>query len=63
VDFSVFPHLNHPMMPENTLPAAQRWAANLTGPCYAMDDQSAIRVQGGTVEVVSDGEWVQLTPH
>lgn len=62
VDFSVFPHLNHPMMPENTLPAAQRWAANLTWPCYAMDDQTAIRVEGGTVEVVSDGEWVQLTP-
>jgi dipeptidase E len=27
VDFSIFPHLDHPACPENTMAAAERWAA------------------------------------
>src|SRR5581483_10164685 len=27
VDFSIFPHLEHPDMPTNTMAAAERWAA------------------------------------
>jgi dipeptidase E len=44
-------------MPENTLANAQRWAASIGGPAYAIDDQTAIKVVGGTVEVVSEGSW------
>ena len=62
VDFSIFPHLNHEMLPGNTLPAAERWAADMTGPCYAVDDQTAFKVVGGVVEVISEGHWKQLTP-
>jgi len=57
VDFSIFPHLDHEMMPENTLPEARRWAADLGGPAYALDDQSALVVVDGSVEVVSEGQW------
>jgi len=57
VDFSIFPHLGHEMMPDNTLAEAERWAADLDGPAYAMDDQTAIKVTDGTVEVVSEGQW------
>jgi dipeptidase E len=57
VDFSIFPHLGHELMPDNTMEAAERWAADLGGPAYAMDDQSAITVVDGTVEVVSEGQW------
>lgn len=57
VDFSIFPHLDHPSFPDNALPEAQRWAAGIGGPSYAIDDQTAIRVAGGTVEVVSEGHW------
>ena len=32
VDFSIFPHLDHPMLPYNTLADAERWAATLAGP-------------------------------
>jgi dipeptidase E len=60
VDFSIFPHLDHELMPDNTLPEAERWAADLAGPAYAMDDQSAITVVDGTVEVVSEGHWTAL---
>jgi dipeptidase E len=57
VDFSIFPHLGHELMPENTMDAAERWAANLGGPAYAIDDETAIRVIDGTVDVVSEGQW------
>ena len=57
VDFSIFPHLNHEMMPENTMAQAERWAAGIAGPAYAIDDQTAIAVTDGTIEVVSEGLW------
>jgi dipeptidase E len=57
VDFSIFPHLGHPMMPENTLAEAERWAAGLGCPSYAIDEQTAVRVVDGTVDVVSEGQW------
>ena len=59
VDFAIFPHLD--VFPENTLAEAERWAAGLGVPAYALDDQSAIKVTGGTVEVVSEGRWQQLS--
>jgi len=37
--------------------AAERWAAGLTVPAYAIDDETAIKVVGRTVEVVSEGKW------
>ena len=57
VDFSIFPHLDHPAMPENTLAHAERWAAGMPGPAYAIDDETAIKVVDGAVEVVSEGHW------
>ena len=57
VDFSIFPHLDHELMPENTLAEAERWAAGIGGPAYAIDDETAIRVVDGSVEVVSEGHW------
>jgi dipeptidase E len=60
VDFSIFPHLDHEMMPRNTLADAERWAAGIAGPAYAIDDQTAIKVVDGHVEVVSEGQWKQF---
>lgn len=57
VDFSIFPHLDHPDLPDNTMATAERWAAGMTGPAYAIDDETAIKVVDGTVEVVSEGHW------
>jgi dipeptidase E len=57
VDFSMFPHLDHEMLPGNTMAAAENWAARIQGPAYAMDDQTAIKVIDGTVEVISEGHW------
>jgi dipeptidase E len=57
VDFSIFPHVDHPDLPENTMAAAEQWAADLGGPAYAICDDTAIRVVDGTVDVVSEGHW------
>jgi dipeptidase E len=61
VDFSIFPHLDNPACPENVMPAAEKWAAEIQVPGYALDDESAIKVVDGAVEVVSEGNWRLLT--
>lgn len=60
VDFSIFPHLDHPDLPTNTMSAAEKWAANLGGPAYVIDDDTAFKVVDDTVEVVSEGKWKRL---
>ena len=62
VDFSLFPHLDHPDMPDNSMADAERWAAGIPVPAYAIDDQTAIKVIDGVVEVVSEGHWKRFTP-
>jgi dipeptidase E len=62
VDFSVFPHLDSPDSPENTMAEAERWAAGIDGPAYAIDAQTAIKVVDGRVEVVSEGHWKRFDP-
>jgi len=57
VDFAIFPHLDYPDFPENSLAHAQRWAASIGVPSYAIDDQTAIKVSDGKIEVVSEGHW------
>ncbi|WP_305783108.1 Type 1 glutamine amidotransferase-like domain-containing protein [Symbioplanes lichenis] len=58
VDFAIFPHLN--LFPTNTPADAARWAADIGGPAYAIDEQTALTVVDGTVEVVSEGEWTKF---
>lgn len=55
VNFSIFPHLN--AFPTNTLTDAERWAADIGIPAYAIDEQTALKVVDGVVEVVSEGYW------
>lgn len=62
VDFSIFPHLDHVQLPENSMADAERWAAEIAGPAYAIDDDTAIKVIDTSVEVVSEGHWRLFTP-
>jgi dipeptidase E len=59
---SIFPHLDSPDCPENTMAEAERWAAGIKGPAYATDPQTAIKVTGGGIEVVSEGQWKLFNP-
>ena len=60
VDFAIFPHLDYPGWDDNAMPAAERWAAKIGVPSYAIDDQTAISVVDGAVEVISEGHWRQF---
>ena len=60
VDFSICPHLVPDGGPGNTMAEAEEWASTIGGPAYAIDDQTAITVLDGAVEVVSEGHWRQL---
>lgn len=60
VDFAMFPHLDHPDLPENTMADAEKWAEGMDIPCFAIDDQTGIVVRDGAVQVVSEGFWRQL---
>jgi dipeptidase E len=59
VNFSIFPHLDGP---DRTVAEAERWAAGIKGPAYAIDAQTAIRVTDGSVEVISEGHWKLFNP-
>jgi dipeptidase E len=61
VGFSIFPHLDHEDLPENTVADAEKWAAGMQVPAYAIDDETAIQVVDGAVEVVSEGRWKLFT--
>ena len=61
VDFSIFPHLDYPGWSSNTLDSARTWATKIPGPAYAIDDQTAISVVDGVVDVISEGHWELLS--
>jgi dipeptidase E len=62
VDFALIPHLDHADHLDASLANAEKWAARLPVPTYAIDDQTAIQVTDGAVEVVSEGHWKLFTP-
>jgi dipeptidase E len=57
VDFSIFPHLDHPDLPENTMADAEQWSGTVPRPAYAIDDETAIKVVDGNIEVITEGHW------
>jgi len=61
VDFAMFPHLDNEKMPNNSMANAEKWAADMPVPAYLIDDQTAIKVTNGTVEVISEGHWKRFT--
>jgi dipeptidase E len=60
-DFALVPHANHKDRPDASFAGVPKWAAKLSVPVYAIDDQTAIKVIGDSVEVVSEGQWKQFT--
>ena len=62
VDFAMFPHLDHEMLPDNSMAGAEKWAAGMSLTTYAIDDHTAIKVVDGMVEVISEGHWKRFTP-
>ena len=44
-------------MPDNSMAEYAKWAAGVPNPTYAIDDQTAIKVVDGAVDVISEGRW------
>jgi len=61
VDFALLPHVDHEDHPESSMANVERMAAQVPVPTYAIDDETAIKVVNGTVEVVSEGHWKLFT--
>lgn len=57
VDFAIHPHLDHEWFPKNSMANMEKLAATIPVPSYAIDDQTAIKVIDGKVEVISEGNW------
>jgi dipeptidase E len=57
VDFVIRPHLNSNMLPQATLENIEKWATKTDVPLYAIDDQTALKVIDGKVEVITEGKW------
>jgi dipeptidase E len=62
VDFAMFPHLDDEELPGKSMNHAEKWAASVPIPAFAIDDQTAIKVTDGVVEVVSEGRWKLFEP-
>jgi dipeptidase E len=61
VEFAMYPHLDHPAIPDMSLANAEQWAAGMRVPAYLIDDQTAIKVVDGAVDVISEGHWKLVT--
>src|SRR5512138_1391487 len=55
VDFALLPHVDHKDHPESSMTKVERMAAEVPVPLYAIDDQTAIKVIDGAIQVVSEG--------
>lgn len=62
LDFALHPHLDYESFPENSLANLEKLSATLPMPSYAIDDQTAIKVTDGAIEIISEGHWKLFTP-
>jgi dipeptidase E len=56
VDFLVVPHMNSSHFPR-AAELIDEEAKKISTPLYALDDESAVKVIDGKVEVISEGKW------
>ncbi len=62
IDFALIPHFDHVDHPDASIANAEKWAAKLPVPVYAIDDQTAVKVVDGAIEIISEGKWKLFTP-
>ena len=60
VDFYTLPHLNSPYFPKLVEENIKKIAERIPKKVYALDDQSALKVVDGKVEVVSEGKYLEF---
>ena len=60
VDFYFIPHLNAEWFPNIRKDLLAKLTKDISEIIYAIDDQSALKVIDGKVEVISEGDWLVL---
>ncbi len=58
VPLSFRPHLNTRFFPEVRKDVLEKYAKEIDEPLYALDDQSALKIVDGKIEVVTEGEYL-----
>ncbi len=63
-DFALWVHADNPdpIFEDHTMDKIEAWAADKPFPTYALDDQSAIAVVDGAIDVISEGHWRLFPP-
>jgi dipeptidase E len=62
VDFTLYPHMDREGFEDATAANIEKWASRIPVPTYGIDDDTAIRVVDGSVEVISEGNWHLFGP-
>ncbi len=62
VDFALRVHLDRDGFEDSSMANVEKWAFDIPIPTYAIDDQTAIKVADGAIEVVSEGNWTLFAP-
>lgn len=57
VDFMITPHINSVWFPELTFDNLEKQSKKYPYPIYGLDDNSAIKIDGDKIEVISEGKW------
>lgn len=57
INIAIHPHLDHEWFPDNSLSNLQKLASSIQVPSYAIDDQTALKITGSGIEVISEGHW------
>ena len=60
VDFYVVPHLNSKWFTDVTEEGVRNCVKNYKHKVYLLDDQGAIKVNNGKIEIVSDGKYFEI---
>lgn len=62
VNFAIIPHYGNPNHPDAAVGNAEIWAGKILAQVYAIDEQTAIKVNGDSIEVISEGNWKLFNP-
>ena len=57
INFMVESHINNVWFPESTFENLEKQSKNYQYPIYGIDDNTAIKIDGDKIEIISEGEW------
>jgi dipeptidase E len=62
IEIAMGVHMDHEAMPDNSRAEVAKWAADIAVPTYGIDDETAIKVVDGAIDVISEGHWEIFPP-